>query len=279
MRLPYGLSVSTEIFGKKLLKAVQDLPGVLCIADDLVIHGKDTAEHDKHLRKLLEKFEKLGVKQNKNKLELRMNEITFMGHKVTKEGLKVDPEKVKAITGMTPPQKVLRRFLGIVNYVTKFMPKAAEVMKPLHTLLQKDVEWTWTTAQQKAFDALKRMVTNSPVLGFYDPQFELTLEADASEYGLDAALWQIGKPIAYASHSLSSAEGRYAQIEKEMLAVLYGLENFHHYTCGRDTMVITDHKPLVSIVKKPLSCAPRRLQEMLLRTQDYNYLLSYRPGK
>ena len=281
LRFPYGLSVSAKIFGKKLLEAVQDLPGVVCIADDLVIHGKDTAEHDKHLRTLLEKFEKLGVKLNKDKVELRMSEVTFMGHKVTKEGLKVDPEKVKAITRMTRSQKVdeLRRFLGIVNYVTKFMPKAAEVMKPLHTLLQKDVEWTWTAANQEAFNALKRMVINSPVLEFYDPQFELTLEADASEYGLGAALWQRGKPIAYVSRSLSSAEERYAQIEKEMLAVLYGLEKFHYYTYGRDTMVITDHKLLVSIVKKLLSCAPRRLQEMLLRTQDCNYSLSCRPGK
>lgn len=280
-RLPFGLSVSAEIFQKKLLEAVGDLPGVVCIADDLIIHGKTMSDHDRNMRGLLERCAKLGIKLNKDKLELRMSEVTFMGHKVGSEGLKVDPEKVKAINDMEPPKGIeeLRRFLGLVNYVTKFVPKAAEVMQPLHNLRKNGVPWTWSVNQQEAFDSLKNMVTKSPVLGFYDPKLELTLETDASEYGLGAALWQCGKPVAYASRSLSDTERKYAQIEKEMLGVLYGLEKFHHYTYGRSTQVITDHKPLVNITLKPLSRSPRRLQGMLLRCQDYDYTLSYRPGK
>ena len=102
------------------------------------------------------------------------------------------------------------------------------------------------------------------------PNKELTLENDASEYGLGSALMQDGKPVVFASRALSSAERNYAQIEQEVLAVLFRLQRFHHYTYGRLTHVITDDKPLVTIVQKPLSKEPRRLQAMLLMTQEYN---------
>ena len=113
------------------------------------------------------------------------------------------------------------------------------------------------------------MIANSPVLAFYDPNKELALENYASEYGLGSALMQDGKPVVFASRALSSAERNYAQIDKEVLAVLFRLQRFHHYTYGRLTHVITDDKPLVTIVQKPLSIEPRRLQAMLLMTQEY----------
>ena len=145
-----------------------------------MIHGKDRAEHDKNLRGLLDICKKLGIKLNRDKLELRMNEITSMGHKITNEGLKVDPEQIRAINYMNPPYKVaeLRRFLGLVNYVAKFVPKATKVMQSLHNLLKKEVKWMWATTQQEAFEKFKDMVTNSPVLGFYELQLELMLEVD-----------------------------------------------------------------------------------------------------
>ena len=123
------------------------------------------------------------------------------------------------------------------------------------------------------------MLVKSPVLAFYNPQEELTLENDASEYGIGSALIQNGKPIAYASCSLSQAERNYAQIEKEMLAITFGLEKFHHYTYGRPVLVVTDHKPLVSILNKPLTKAPRRLQSMILKTQEYDFQIIYKSGK
>ena len=124
------------------------------------------------------------------------------------------------------------------------MPNLSSSLEPLHMLLKKDVPWTWTDTQQLAFNAVKKLITNTPVLAYYDPHKELVLENDASEYGLGSAMCQGGRPIAYASRSLTETEPRYAQIEKEMLAVTYGLEKFHHYTYGRDVKVITDHQPL-----------------------------------
>ena len=116
------------------------------------------------------------------------------------------------------------------------------------------------------------MLTNAPVLTFYDTEKELRLENNASEYGLGTAVMQEGKPVPYASRTLIEAEKRYAQIEKEMLAVAFGLEEFHHYPFGRQVHVMTDHKALMAITKKPLSNAPKRLQNLLLRAQKYTYV-------
>ena len=280
LRLPFGLSVSAEIFQRKLIQNLQGLPGVICIADDVIIHGKDVAEHDHNLRQFLQRCRERNIKLNRDKLELRTNSFTFMGHQITKDGVRMDPEKVHAITEMPEPTNVheLRRFLGMVNYVARFLPSLAAMISPLHNLLKKDVPWVWSETQQQAVDDAKRLIAESPTLHFYDPTKPLTVENDASEYGLGAALLQEGKPVCFASRTLTSAERNYAQIEKEMLAITFGLEKFHQWTYGRHVSVVTDHKPLVAIKSKPLCKAPRRLQAMLLKTQTYDFELHYKPG-
>jgi hypothetical protein len=281
IRLPFGLSASAEIFQKRILEALYNLPGVVCIADDVIIHGKTLEEHDARLEGFLQRCQQKGMKLNPDKMELQLKEITFMGHRITENGLHSDPEKVRAIIEMPAPTNVeeLRRYLGVVNYLGKFLPNVTEILKPLQNLLKKDVPWMWSSSQEAAIANVKKLVTKAPVLSFYDPDKELILENDASEYGLGSALFQEGKPVAYASRSLTSAERNYAQIEKEMLAISFGLEKFHHYSYGRKVTIITDHKPLESIVLKPLSKAPKRLQSLLLRTQKYDYNVTYKPGK
>lgn len=203
-----------------------------------------------------------------------------MGHQITSEGMRADPAKVEAVTKMPRPRNLteLRRFMGIVNFMAKFLPKIAVVMHPLHNLLKEDTTFQWSSHEQAAFEEVKTLLCNAPVLAFYDPCKNLTLENDACEYGLGSVLLQEGHPIAYASRSLMDTERRYAQIEKEMLAAVYGLEKFHQYTYAREVEVITDHKPLESIAKKALVKAPKRLQNLLLRAKNYNYTIVYKPG-
>jgi hypothetical protein len=165
-----------------------------------------------------------------------------------------------------------------VNFVSKFIPNSSDVLHPLNNLLKKDVPWNWSNTQEDAFNQVKKMICNSTTLSYYDPSKELVLENDASDYGLGSALMQDGKPIAFASRSLSSSEKNYAQIEKEMLAIVYGLNKFHHYVYGREVIVYTDHKPLVNINQKALSKAPKRLQSLMLKIQDYTFKLIYKPG-
>ncbi|KAK3737844.1 hypothetical protein QZH41_004781 [Actinostola sp. cb2023] len=189
-----------------------------------------------------------------------------MGHVFTSNGLKIDPDKVKAIVNMPKPEDIqgVQRLNGFVNYLAKFLPKLSDVMLPIRELTRKDVEWQWSEKQEKAFAEVKRAVTEAPVLRYYDPKKDLEIQCDASQSGLGATLMQEGKPIAYASRALSECETRYAQIEKEMLAIVYSLEKFHQYTFGRLVKVQSDHKPLEAILKKPLSRAPQRLQGMMM---------------
>ena len=162
---------------------------------------------------------------------------------------------MKSITEFPTPQNVneLRRFLGMINYMSKFLPHVTDVLHPLYNLMKKDVPWNWSSNEMKAFQHVKEMIANSPTLSFYDPYKELTLENDASKYGFGFALMQEGNPIAFASRALSSTEQNYTQIKKEMLAILYGLNKFHHFTYGCKVTIVTDHTPIASIVKKALT--------------------------
>ena len=137
----------------------------------------------------------------------------------------------------------------MVTYLAKFIPQLSTKSAPLRHLLEEKNEWTWSHEQEDCFKNLKGILTNEPVLKFYDPEKSTRITADASKYGLGAVLLQPhDKPVAYASRALTSAETRYAQIEKELLASTYGCERFHQYVYGQAFEVETDHKPLVSIM-------------------------------
>ncbi len=139
--------------------------------------------------------------------------------------------------------------------------------------------FTWNASYQTAFEQIKNSITEATTLTYFNEKKEVTLQVDASTKGLGAALLQDGKPVTFASKSLTETEARYANIERELLAVVYGCERFHTYLFGRSFTVHTDHKPLESIHLKHLISAPPRLQRMLLRLQPYELKIKYIPGK
>ncbi|XP_063446850.1 uncharacterized protein K02A2.6-like [Mytilus trossulus] len=287
LRMPFGLSSAPEEYQRRQDQTVEGLPGVRSIVDDILIYGEgDTEEeaiddHDRKFRALMERCRERNLKLNKEKLKLKLKEVRFIGHLVTSEGLKPDPEKIRAVIDMPKPTNVsgVRRIIGFVTYLSKFLPKLSDICEPLRKLTLKDSEFCWIENHDKALEEIKRLVTAEPVLKYYDPKLQLTVQSDASQTGLGAAVMQEDRPVAYASRALTDTETRYAQIEKELLSVIFGLEKFHSYTYGRTVNVISDHKPLESIMKKPLHAAPKRLQRMLLRLQKYDIILQYRPGK
>ena len=178
--------------------------------------------------------------------------------------MKLDEQNVEAIKRILSPEdkKGIERMLGIVNYLAKFVPNMSTITKPIRELLRGDVEFQWGEAQEKAFQEVKDVLTKAPILAYYDVRKPAKVTCDASKCGLGAALLQDDKPVAFASRALTDAETRFAQIEKELLAVVFAFEKFNQYTCGRCVEVETDHKPLVSIIKKSLTSAPPRLQMM-----------------
>ena len=198
-----------------MYEILDDLEGVVCLIDDILIHGKSQEEHDERLSQVLCRLQKEGLTLNKAKCKFSQRQVPFLGQVVDEAGIKPDPSKVAAIRNVPVPTNVgdIRRFLGAVNQMSKFAPNLAEVTKPLRDLLVKGNHWVWGEAQQRAFEEVKRMLTTTPVLALFDPQYDTTLSADASSYGLGAVLLQRQpggqlKPVAYISRSMTATEQR-----------------------------------------------------------------------
>ncbi|XP_054918600.1 uncharacterized protein [Dermacentor andersoni] len=209
-------------------------------------------------------------------------EVHYLGHILTTQGLRIDPERVQDILEIPEPKtsKQLQIFLGTMNYVQRFIPNMSVLTEPLRELLRKDNAWVWTEKQQASFEALCQALITAPILSYFDPKKAVTLSVDASQSGVGAVLMQDGHPVAFSSRSLTEAQQRYAQIEKETLAIVHGCTKFHDYIFGQaDVIVETDHRPLIPIFTKPLHQCPLRLQRMRLRLQRYAITLQYKPDK
>ena len=221
-RLPFGLKVSSEIFQKRLQQALEGLEGIECVADDIILYGvgetKEEADknHDMRLKALLQRCREQGIKLNRNKSVVKTTNMTFLGHTVTYQGLKLDPKKVQAILEMpTPTNPVeIQRLQGSVNYLARFLPALSDVFEPLRRLMHKDAEWKWETEHDMAMTQLKELITTAPILAYYSPDKSLAIQCDASKSGLGATHMQEGQPLCYASRALTETEQRYAQIEK-----------------------------------------------------------------
>lgn len=235
--MPFGISVAPEEFECKLHEKLTGLEGVEILRDDLLVVGYgDTQEeadanHDENLRKLLDRAREVKLKLNSKKMNLKKPQVKFMGHVISKDGLKPDPDKVNAVENMPKPtcKKETLSLLGFINYLAKFLPRLSEVAQPLRNLTLTNAQFMWSEQHDKAFDEVKKLVANHPVLKYYDINDEVTIQCDASERGLGATLLQNGQPVAFASRTLSAVEQRYAQIEKECLAIVFGCQKFSQY--------------------------------------------------
>lgn len=280
LRMPYGISSASDVFQRTMEQLFGDLPCEI-IVDDILIGGRNKKEHDRNLRLVLDRAREIGLRLNIKKCRFGVREVSYVGHVFTSNGLQPDPAKVSAITNMPPPEDVpaIQRFLGMVTYLAKFVPNLSEVAAPLRELTHNNVHWCWMDHHNKAFNNIKDKIANAPTLKYFDVHKPITVTCDASKFGLGAACLQDGTPVAYASRTMSDTEQRYAQIEKELLAVLFACTRFHDYIYGQNITVETDHQPLVTIIKKPLHSAPARLQRMLLQLQKYHITLIYKKGK
>ena len=284
LRLPFGIKSATEVMHRTVTQLLEGLEGVKSILDDIVIWGKNTAEHDKHLQNVLEIAKKNNLKFNLDKYKFATSSILFFGEKLSKEGIHPDPSKIEAITNMKTPQckNDLQRALGMLNFLAQYVPNVSDKTEHMRSLLWKDVHWQWGPEHVAELNKLKAILTSAPVLKYFDPNKETKISADASQCSLGAVLLQKHKDnwctVAYAARSLTETETNYSQIEKKTLGLVFGCEKFYHFVYGRNFHIATDHKPLISIASKPLSQTPPRIQRLMLRLQAYDYSLSYTQG-
>ncbi|XP_048747335.2 uncharacterized protein K02A2.6-like [Ostrea edulis] len=280
-RMPFGISSAPEVFQKRMSQIFEKIEGCDVIMDDILIWGKSVQQHNERLERVLKAVRHEKIKLNKKKCKIQMNEVKYMGHIFGEDGLKTCNDRIKAISEFPEPTNVkeLQRFLGMVNYIGKFIQNQATITEPLRELLEKTVAWHWHEKQQQSFDQLKSVLISAPVLKYFNPDEDITLSVDASSTGLGACILQNGQPVAYASRSLNKSERNYAQIEKELLAIVFACKKFHQYIYGQNIHVESDHKPLESLFKKTLSSAPPRIQRMMIKVQPYDLNVKYKPGK
>lgn len=283
-RLVYGLSSSPGVFQRRLEQLFADIPRVGVFLDDIIITGKDTRQHLDNLHKVFERLKSSGLKVKKEKCSFFVESLEYLGYVISKEGVHTCKDKVEAIVKTPIPRNVseLRAFIGMVMYYGKFIKNVSSILTPLYNLLRAGVKYEWSDGCEEAFARVKRALSTSEVLVHYSLELPLVLTADASATGIGAVISHITpdgeRPIAYASRTLNSAERSYAQIDREALAIIYGVRKFHQYLYGRKFTLRTDHKPLTYIFGNKVGIpvmAASRLQRWAIILSGYSYNIEY----
>ncbi|KAK2715001.1 hypothetical protein QYM36_009858 [Artemia franciscana] len=259
-------------------EAFEGLEGIRILVDDILVYGKNREEHDQRLSAVLGRAREKGIRFNSEKCEFSKDKVKYFGHIISRDGIKPDPEKIRAIQDMPSPQskEELQTLLGMLNFLSKYIPDLSSKNKPLRDLT-KATDFRWETDHEASMKEIKSCISEN--LAFFDHKCKVVeLKVDASKHGLGTELSSNGKIVGFASRALSTTEQNYSQLEKELYAIVFGCKHFHHYIYGRKTIVTTDHRPLETILSRPLHTAPARLQRMMIQIQPYDIEVHYSPG-
>ena len=216
LQLPFGLVCSQDIFQKKMDQILEEYQGCIGITDDITVHGCTNAEHDAHLQNLMQIAHKCDLVFNPQK-HVKAQAVNFFGCLYDADGVHPDLGKVDTIHAIPAPTSIteLQNFLGLVTYLSPFIPGLSTLTAPLHELLKKDTDFTWNHTYDATFQLVEEAVISDTTLRYFDPSLPVTIQVNASQVGLDAALLQNGKPIAFASKALTETKCQYAKIERE----------------------------------------------------------------
>lgn len=282
--MPFGLHSASATFQRLLDQVVGvDLePKAFVYLDDITVLGSTLEEHLEVLKQVLRKLREANLRINQSKCQFLQKKITYLGHVIDEDGIRADPDKIKSITELEIPRntKEIKRFIGMIGWYRRFIPNCSSLTKPLTKLLQKGIIWNWDEGADQAFNKLKEIITQTPVLAPPDFSLGFILQTDASNEGLGVVLTQKGPDkeyiIAYASRSLSKAERNFHTTEKECLAVVWGIKKMRAYLEGYEFKVITDHQSLKWLIN--LENPGGRIARWLLYLQQFEFEVIYRKG-
>lgn len=252
LRMPMGLKNSPSTFQRVMDNVLRDLQNVICLVylDDIIVFSTSLQEHMVNLEKVFQRLRESNFKIQLDKSEFLKRETAYLGHIISSEGIKPNPDKIHAIKKYPLPKtpKEIKQFLGLLGYYRKFIPDFARITKPMTQCLKKGNKINFDTNYINCFEKCTMLLTNDPILKYPDFDKDFVLTTDASNFAIGAVLSQgtIGsdKPIAYASRTLNESEINYSTIEKELLAIVWATKYFRPYLFGRKFKIVTDHKPL-----------------------------------
>ncbi|KAJ9565224.1 hypothetical protein OSB04_001190 [Centaurea solstitialis] len=279
--MPFGLTNAPAVFMDLMNRVCRPFldKSVIVFIDDILVYSKNEAEHERHLREVLNVLRDEKLYANFSKCEFWLHKVQFLGHVVSRDGIKVDPAKIEVMMSWKSPTNPfeIRSFLGLAGYYRRFIQDFSKIASALTVLTKKNAKFLWTEKQEEAFQTLKKKLCQAPILSLPDGSEDFMVYSDASKMGLGCVLMQRGKVISYASRQLKDHERNYPVHDLELAAVVFALKLWRHYLYGTKCTLFTDHKSLQHIFdQKELNMRQRRWLELL---KDYDCDLLYHPGK
>ena len=288
--MPFGLCNAPGTFQHYMNDTFREFLDKFLVVylDDLLIYSKDLKEHRKHVRKVLERLREAGLFLKPSKCQFHVEEVEFLGFIVGRDGVRMDPVKVEAVTSWPTPKSPhdVRMFLGLANFYRRFIKDFSRLAAPLTRLLKKENmarKFSWSEDAQRAFEYLRTAFTTAPVLGHPNLALPMVLEADASDYALGAVISQrfpdgVLHPIAFHSRKFNKAELNYEIYDKEMLAIVDSLEHYRHLFegLGQQITIYSDHHNLLWFTETKVY--NRRQARWAEKLSKYDFIIHFRPG-
>lgn len=282
--MPFGLCNATATFQRVIELALSGLQWTECLVylDDVIVFSKNFSQHLKRLRAVLTRIQQAGLKLKPSKCKFMKQQVGFLGHVLSEQGILPNPENIRKIIEWEPPKDVrqVRSFLGLGNYYRRFVKDYSKIVKPLTDLTKKGKVFQWSKDCHEAFLQIKEVLTGADLMAFPMTEGEFILDTDACDVSIGCVLSQVQdgteKVIAYSSRTLNRAERNYCVTDRELLAVKYFMEYHKHYLLGRKFVVRSDHQALKWLfsLKEPKNRTARWLETM----SAFDFIIEYRPG-
>jgi hypothetical protein len=252
---------------------------VLVFIDDILIYSKNREEHEEHLRLLLQVLREHQLYAKFSKCDFFQKKIHYLGHVLSKEGVAVDPDKIRSIMEWPTPKDVsdIRSFMGLAGYYRRFVKGFSKIGCPITTLQKKGTKFTWTQKCEERFQTLKHLLTHTPILKIVDPEADFLMCTNAYKEGLEGVLMQGGSVFCYESRKLNEHEVNYVTHDLELAAIVHALKMWRHYLLGRKFLLMTDHYGLRYLFDQPkLNARQARWMALL---SEFDFEIKHIKGK